>query len=87
MDAALLPTIGSYQPRWFMSVTWTPPRPCRPSKTFVEGLIPQQWGVFDLTDEPMDLPPKDYRKAAGMVGLTEEQTPIVPHGGTDHFQQ
>jgi hypothetical protein len=49
-------------------------------------LIPQQWGVFDLTDEPMDLPPKDYRKAAGMAGLTEEQTPLVPHGGTHTFQ-
>jgi len=45
-------------------------------------LIPQQWGVFDLTDEPMDMPARDYRKAAQKAGLTEQQAPIVPHGGT-----
>jgi len=83
MDAALLP-IGSYQPRWFMSVYHMDPGEAVQAFQTLRAkvLIPQQWGVFDLTDEPMDLPPKDYRKAAGMAGLTEEQTPVVPHGGT-----
>jgi L-ascorbate metabolism protein UlaG (beta-lactamase superfamily) len=44
--------------------------------------IPQQWGVFDLADEPMDLPPRDYRRAAEMSGLTEAETPLLQHGGT-----
>jgi len=45
-------------------------------------LIPPQWGVFDLTDEPMDLPARDYRKAAEKAGLTEQQAPLLPHGAT-----
>ena len=87
MDAALLP-IGSYQPRWFMSVYHMDPAEALQAFKDLRAkvLIPQQWGVFDLTDEPMDLPPKDYRKAAKMVGLTEEQTPLVPHGGTHYLE-
>jgi L-ascorbate metabolism protein UlaG (beta-lactamase superfamily) len=49
-------------------------------------LIPQQWGVFDLTDEPMDMPLRDYRQAAQKAGLTEQQAPIIPHGATYYFQ-
>jgi len=47
--------------------------------------IPQQWGVFDLTDEPMDAPPRDYREAARKAGLPEERTPLVHHGETWRF--
>ena len=83
IDAALLP-IGAYEPRWFMSVYHMDPDEA--IKAFrelrAEVFIPQQWGVFDLTDEPMDLPAKDYRKAATKAGLTEQQTPILPHGST-----
>jgi L-ascorbate metabolism protein UlaG (beta-lactamase superfamily) len=87
MDAALLP-VGAYEPRWFMSVYHMDPDEA--IKAFrelrAEVFIPQQWGVFDLTDEPMDLPPKDYRKAAARAGLTEQQTPTLPHGSTYFFQ-
>jgi len=83
MDAALLP-IGAYEPRWFMSVYHLDPDEA--VKAFRElrarVLIPQQWGVFDLTDEPMDLPARDYRKAAEKAGLTEQQAPLLPHGAT-----
>lgn len=86
IDAALLP-IGAYEPRWFMSVYHIDPDEA--VKAFRElrarVLIPQQWGVFDLTDEPMDLPARDYRKAAERAGLTEQQTPLIPHGGTYYF--
>jgi len=83
MDAALLP-IGSYEPRWFMSVYHIGPDEAVQAfrELRAKVLIPQQWGVFDLTDEPMDLPPKDYRMAAEKAGLTEEQAPLLPHGGT-----
>ena len=86
MDAALLP-IGAYEPRWFMSVYHLDPDEA--VKAFKElrarVLIPQQWGVFDLTDEPMDLPARDYRKAADRAGLTERQAPLLPHGSTYFF--
>ena len=83
MDAALLP-IGAYEPRWFMSVYHLDPDEAVKAyrELRAEVLIPQQWGVFDLTDEPMDMPARDYRKAAQKAGLTEQQAPIVPHGGT-----
>ena len=86
LDAALLP-IGAYEPRWFMSVYHIDPDEA--VKAFRElrarVLIPQQWGVFDLTDEPMDLPARDYRKAAERAGLTVQQTPLLQHGGTYYF--
>jgi L-ascorbate metabolism protein UlaG (beta-lactamase superfamily) len=88
MDAALLP-IGAYEPRWFMSVYHMDPAEAVLAfkELRAKVFIPQQWGVFDLTDEPMDLPPKDYRKAARQAGLTEEQAPLLPHGGTHYFEQ
>jgi L-ascorbate metabolism protein UlaG (beta-lactamase superfamily) len=87
MDAALLP-IGSYQPRWFMSVYHMDPTEAvlAYKELRAKVVIPQQWGVFDLTDEPMDLPPRDYRKAAENAGLTEAQAPLLRHGGTYYLQ-
>lgn len=86
IDAALLP-IAAYEPRWFMSRYHM--NPDEAVKAFrelrAEYFIPQQWGVFDLTDEPMDAPPKDYRKAAEAAGLPEERTPLLLHGETWYF--
>ncbi len=86
IDAALLP-IAAYEPRWFMSTYHM--NPDEAMKTFqdlrADYFIPQQWGVFDLTDEPMDAPPRDYREAAKKAGLPEERTPLILHGKTWHF--
>ncbi|MBE0604509.1 MAG: MBL fold metallo-hydrolase, partial [Deltaproteobacteria bacterium] len=86
VDAALLP-IAAYEPRWFMSRYHM--NPDEAVKAFLElraeYFIPLQWGVFDLTDEPMDAPPKDYRKAAEEAGLPEERTPLLLHGETWYF--
>jgi len=83
LDAALLP-IGAYEPRWFMSVYHIDPDEAVAAYQDLRArvLIPQQWGVFDLTDEPMDRPPRDYRRAAEKAGLTLQQAPLLPHGGT-----
>lgn len=86
IDAALLP-IAAYEPRWFMSTYHMNPE--ESVKAFqdlrAEYFIPQQWGVFDLTDEPMDAPPKDYREAAQKAGLPGERTPLLRHGETWYF--
>ena len=86
MDAALLP-IAAYEPRWFMSRYHMNPEEA--VKVFLElradYFIPQQWGVFDLTDEPIDAPPRDYRDAARKALLPEERTPLVLHGETWYF--
>ena len=86
VDVALLP-IGAYEPRWFMAEQHMNPqeamRAFRDLKARV--FIPQQWGVFDLTDEPLDLPPQAFREAARAAGFSEETTPLLPHGGTWFF--
>jgi L-ascorbate metabolism protein UlaG (beta-lactamase superfamily) len=86
IDAALLP-IAAYEPRWFMSRYHM--NPDEAVRAFLnlraEYFIPQQWGVFDLTDEPMDAPPRDYRKAAEEAGLPEGRTPLLLHGETWRF--
>lgn len=83
IDAALLP-IAAYEPRWFMSRYHM--NPDEAVKAFLDlradYFIPQQWGVFDLTDEPMDAPPKDYREAATKARLPEDRTPLILHGET-----
>lgn len=86
LDAALLP-IGGYEPRWFMQKYHMNPQEALQAFKELKAkvLIPLHWGVFDLTDEPMELPPKALRKAAETLTLTEEQVPVIPPGGTWYF--
>lgn len=86
IDAALLP-VGLYEPRWFMKTYHMNPEEAIRAAAEMRAatIIPQQWGVFDLTDEPLTLPPQDYRAAARAAGLTEKEAPLIPHGGTWHF--
>lgn len=86
IDAALLP-IGGYEPRWFMEMYHLSPEEA--VKAFLDlkakVLIPLHWGVFDLTNEPLDLPPRALREAARAANLGKEMTPVIPHGGTWYF--
>lgn len=86
LDAALLP-IGAYEPRWFMKTYHMNPEEAVKAMQDLQArvIIPQQWGVFDMTNEPLDLPYRDYLKAARAAGLNGDQTPYVPHGGTWFF--
>ena len=86
LDAALLP-IGAYEPRWFMKDHHMNPEEA--VRAFLDlrakVLIPQQWGVFDLTDEPLDLPPLAFRQAASAAGLSDDRAPLLRHGQTWFF--
>jgi N-acyl-phosphatidylethanolamine-hydrolysing phospholipase D len=86
IDAVLMP-VGLYEPRWFMKDHHMNPQEVIQAAREMGArfIIPQQWGVFDLTDEPMTLPPRDYRKAAQATGLTDREALLVPHGGTWYF--
>ena len=59
IDVALLP-IGAYEPRWFMRFQHMDP--FEAWQAFLDlgarFLVPMHWGTFDLTDEPLDLPPQ-----------------------------
>jgi len=64
IDVALLP-IGAYEPRWFMR-----DQHMDPAETYqafrdlgARYLVPIHWGTFDLTDEPLDLPPIELARA------------------------
>ncbi len=66
IDVAMLP-IGSYEPRWFMRYAHM--KPGEAYRAFKElrarWMVPMHWGTFDLTDEPVDAPPRELRRAVG----------------------
>ena len=64
IDYALLP-IGAYAPRWFMS-----PQHIDPAQAVIafgelgaRKFVPMHWGTFQLSDEPMNEPPRMLREA------------------------
>jgi N-acyl-phosphatidylethanolamine-hydrolysing phospholipase D len=59
IDVALLP-IGAYEPRWFMRRQhMNPPEAYRAFLDLkARYMLSLHWGTFDLTDEPLDLPPR-----------------------------
>ena len=63
IDVALLP-IGAYEPRWFMRYQHMDP--AEAWQAFLElgarFFLPMHWGTFDLTDEPVDLPPRELEQ-------------------------
>ncbi len=81
IDAALLP-IGAYEPRWFMQFQHMDP--AEAYQTFLDlrarFLLPMHWGTFDLTDEPLDLPPAVLREQVERRGGDPARTPILAIG-------
>jgi N-acyl-phosphatidylethanolamine-hydrolysing phospholipase D len=88
MDAALLP-IGGYEPRWFMKPYHMNPQESVQALLDLKAkvLIPAHWGVFDLTDEPLDLPVLTLQKAIIDLKVPEDKIMILPVGGTWLFPQ
>ncbi|MBV8202075.1 MAG: MBL fold metallo-hydrolase [Acidobacteria bacterium] len=64
IDVALLP-IGAYEPRWFMAYPHMNPQDAWQAFLDLDArwLVPMHWGTFDLTDEPIDLPPRVLAEA------------------------
>lgn len=63
IDIAMLP-IGAYEPRWVMSYQHMDP--AEAYRAFQDlgarYFLPMHWGTFDLTDEPLDLPPRELEQ-------------------------
>lgn len=82
MDAALL-GVGAYEPRWFMHYSHMDI--AETLRAFVElgarQLIPTQWGVFDLGDEPVAWPAEDLRRQAQKQPELAGRVEIMPVGG------
>ncbi len=84
LDVALLP-IGAYAPRWMMGYSHL--TPAESYRVFLDlgarFFLGMHWGTFDLTDEALDAPPRELRRAlppgedrVGVLALGE--TWIVP---------
>jgi N-acyl-phosphatidylethanolamine-hydrolysing phospholipase D len=81
IDVALLP-IGAYEPRWFMRYQHMDP--AEAYRAFLDlgarFMLPMHWGTFDLTDEPVDLPPRVFRQVISDAGEDPQRAPILAIG-------
>jgi N-acyl-phosphatidylethanolamine-hydrolysing phospholipase D len=81
IDVALLP-IGAYEPRWFMRYQHLDPADAH--QAFLDlgarFFVPMHWGTFDLTDEPVDLPPRELERVIRERGGEWERVRILAVG-------
>lgn len=78
---ALIP-VGAYEPRWFMK-----PQHMNPDDAVqafrdlrAEHAIGIHWGVWQLTNEAIDTPPKELAKALKAAGIPAERFPALEPG-------
>ena len=82
-DLALLP-VGAYEPRWFMSDQHVNPEESVRIHREVgaKRSVGMHWGTFQLTDEPLDQPPKDLQRAREAQGIGADQFSLMAIGET-----
>jgi N-acyl-phosphatidylethanolamine-hydrolysing phospholipase D len=82
-DLALLP-IGAYEPRWFMASQHVNPAEAVQLHRTVRARtsIGVHWGTFELTDEPLDEPPRALAQARRAVGLDDDAFRALAIGQT-----
>jgi N-acyl-phosphatidylethanolamine-hydrolysing phospholipase D len=79
--------IGAYQPTAMMR-----PHHVDPEEAVQAGralgarrLVAMHWGTFDLSDEPLDEPPRRFRAAAAAAGYDEQSAWVLRIGETRGF--
>ena len=81
IDAAML-SVGAYEPRWMMRYTHM--NPAEGLRAFrdlgARWMIPMHWGTFDLTDEPIDHPPRVLRERIREAGADAARVKIMAIG-------
>ena len=85
-DLALVP-VGAYEPRWFMSQQHVNPMESVRIHQDVgaKRSIGVHWGTFQLTDEPLDQPPRDLAIARQALGVTEADFGLLAIGESRQF--
>ena len=83
MDLSLLP-IGAYAPRWFMKDYHCNIQESIQIHKDVQSKksVAMHWGTFQLTDEPMDEPPKLLKSLSSENNLSSEEFIAMQHGET-----
>jgi N-acyl-phosphatidylethanolamine-hydrolysing phospholipase D len=82
-DIALLP-IGAYEPRWFMKTQHVNVEEAVKihQDLGAKRSLGVHWGTFELTDEPLDEPPRALTTEREKRGLKEEEFFVIPIGAT-----
>jgi N-acyl-phosphatidylethanolamine-hydrolysing phospholipase D len=82
-DLAVL-AIGAYEPRWFMTEQHMNPAEAVQAHKDLSARrsLGVHWGTFELTDEPLDQPPKDLAAARQAKGLAEQDFFVLKIGET-----
>lgn len=82
IDVALLP-VGAYEPRWFMHYSHM--NIAEALRAFADLgarlMVPTQWGVFDLGDEPASHPAQELRQELARRPELADRVRIMPVGG------
>ena len=84
IDVAMLP-IGAYAPRFMMQYQHMDPEQALVAFRELRARLfyPMHYGTFDLTDEPLDLPPKVLLEHVEERGVDPARIRILPVGGRD----
>lgn len=87
-DLAMLP-IGAYEPRWFMQ-----PQHVNPDEAVLahrdlgaKATLGIHWGTFEMSDEPLDQPPRDLAAARTARGVSDADFFTLPIGGTHKLRR
>lgn len=82
IDVALLP-IGAYEPRWFMHYAHVDPAEALRALEDLGArvMVPTQWGVLELGDEPAAWPAVELARALDGRPELRERVAILPVGG------
>lgn len=82
-DLAALP-IGAYEPRWMMKPAHINPAEAvdARSRLHARRAVAMHWGTFELSDEPLEEPPRALARARQAAGLPEDDFFLLRHGET-----
>lgn len=87
-DLAAIP-VGTYEPRWFMGQHHVAPNEAvRIHRDLgARRSLGIHWGTFELSDESLDRPPKDFLAARSAAKLAADEFYLLRHGETRPFGQ
>ena len=82
-DIALI-AVGAYEPRWFMKDQHVNPAEAVQVHKDLKAKrsVGVHWGTFELTDEPLDQPPKDLAAARTAQGVADDDFFLLAIGQT-----